>query len=86
MKALFIESANDSAEADPARSTPGTGRVVEVGDEINICGILASRITLAHFSVSLRMRLPKSVGEPGSTMPPNSAKRAFSRGIGKPLR
>ena len=45
--------------------------------------MLAARITLAHFSVSSRMSLPKSSGEPGSTMPPRSANRAFNLGIGK---
>src|ERR1700730_5183869 len=33
--------------------------------------MLAARITLAHFSVSLAMSLPKSAGEPGSTVAPN---------------
>src|ERR1041385_5964723 len=50
-----------------------------------ICGIFASRITLAHFPVSSRMSLLKSAGQPGSTMPPNSAKRAFSLGSASPL-
>src|SRR5262249_40268911 len=39
--------------------------------------MLAARITLAHFSVSSRISLPKSAGEPGSTMSPMSANRAF---------
>jgi hypothetical protein len=32
---------------------------------------------LAHFSVSSAMSLPKSGGEPGSTVPPKSASRAL---------
>src|SRR5262245_10562784 len=32
----------------------------------------AARITLAHFSVSSAMSLPKSVGEPASTVPPRA--------------
>ena len=39
--------------------------------------MFAERITLAHFSVSSTMNLPKSVGEPVSTVPPRSASRAF---------
>jgi hypothetical protein len=39
--------------------------------------MLAVRITLAHFSISSAINLPKSVGEPVSTVPPRSAIRAF---------
>src|SRR5262249_21576359 len=39
--------------------------------------MLAARNTLAHFSVSATMSLPKSAGEPASTEPPRSAMRAF---------
>ena len=39
--------------------------------------MLAARITLAHFSVSSAMSLPKSAGEPASTVPPRSASRAL---------
>src|SRR5262249_61599668 len=35
-------------------------------------------ITLAHFSVSSAMNLPKSTDEPASAMPPSSARRAFN--------
>src|SRR4051812_26080188 len=35
--------------------------------------MLAARITLPHFSVSSAMSLPKSAGEPLSTVPPKSA-------------
>src|SRR5580704_3884915 len=40
----------------------------------------ADLITLAHFSVSSTMSLPKSAGEPESTVPPKSASRAFILG------
>src|ERR1700716_3192763 len=36
--------------------------------------------TLAHFSVSSAMILPKSAGEPTATMPPRSAIRALNLG------
>ena len=42
--------------------------------------MFAERITLAHFSVSSTMNLPKSVGEPVSTVPPRSAIRALILG------
>src|SRR5262249_60081371 len=42
--------------------------------------MFASRTTLLHFSVSSAMSLPKSVGEPGSTVPPESAIRALILG------
>src|SRR5215471_14472320 len=35
--------------------------------------ILATRITLPHFSVSSEINLPKSAGEPASTVPPKLA-------------
>ena len=40
--------------------------------------------TLAHLSVSSAMSLPKSAGEPGKTVPPSSAKRAFSFASARP--
>src|SRR5262249_31722362 len=42
--------------------------------------MFAARITLAHFSVSSAISLPKSAGEPASTVPPRSASRAFILG------
>src|SRR5262245_19755846 len=42
--------------------------------------MLASRITLAHFSVSSAMSLPKSPGEPPSVVPPRSASCALILG------
>src|SRR5262245_46699164 len=45
------------------------------------CGLmLAARITLPHFSVSSAISLPKSAGEPGSTVPPRLASRAWNLG------
>jgi hypothetical protein len=38
--------------------------------------MLAARITLAHFSVSSAMSLPKSAGEPANAVAPTSANRA----------
>ena len=46
--------------------------------------MLAARITLPHFSVSSAM-LPKSAGEPGSAMRPNSANRALILGSAQSL-
>src|SRR6516225_11998799 len=42
--------------------------------------MLANFTTLAHFSVSSTMSLPKSAEEPGSVVAPNSASRAFILG------
>src|SRR5258708_36222835 len=42
--------------------------------------MFATRITLPHFSASSAMSLPKSAGEPPSTMAPRSAYRAFRLG------
>src|SRR5262249_20291566 len=40
----------------------------------------ANLITLPHFSVSSAMSLPKSACDPGSTVPPRSARRALILG------
>ena len=45
--------------------------------------MLPARITLAHFSVSSAMNLPKSAGEPGNGVPPRSAGHAFHLEIGQ---
>src|SRR6516164_4802933 len=42
--------------------------------------MLASRITLPHFSTLSAMSRPKSAGDPGSTVPPRSANRALILG------
>jgi hypothetical protein len=42
--------------------------------------MLAARIALPHFSVSSVMSLPKSAGEPLSTLPPKSASFALILG------
>ena len=46
--------------------------------------MFAARITLPHFSVSSAMNLPKSAGEPESTVPPRSAIRALILGSARP--
>src|SRR5262245_44318638 len=46
--------------------------------------MLAARITLPHFSVSSAISLPKSLGEPGRTLPPRSASRALILGSARP--
>jgi hypothetical protein len=46
--------------------------------------MLRAQITLPHFSVSSAMSLPKSLGEPGSTVPPRSARRALILGSARP--
>src|SRR5262245_47582152 len=42
--------------------------------------MLAATITLPHFLISSEMSLPKSAGEPPSTVPPRLASRALSFG------
>src|SRR4029453_4196321 len=44
----------------------------------------ADLITLAHFSVSSAMSLPKSAGVPGRTVPPRAASRALILGSARP--
>src|SRR5262245_12045363 len=46
---------------------------ISTADRPHSALMLASRITLAHFSVSSAMSLPKSPGEPPSVVPPRSA-------------
>src|SRR5215475_1005697 len=46
--------------------------------------ILAARITLAHFSVSVAMNLAKSEDEPGNAAAPRSANRAFNLASTRP--
>ena len=42
--------------------------------------MLRARITLPHFSVSSAISLPNWTGDPGSSVPPRSARRAFILG------
>src|SRR5215470_17539600 len=44
----------------------------------------ADLITLPHFSVSSAISFPNSAGEPGSAVPPRSARRAFILGAARP--
>jgi hypothetical protein len=46
--------------------------------------MLAARITLAHFSVSSAINLPKSADEPASVVLPKSASRALILGSARP--
>src|SRR5262245_41594884 len=47
----------------------------------NHSGLMPANLTtLAHFSVSVATKLPKSEGEPAITVPPRSANRALSWG------
>src|SRR5262249_24921190 len=46
--------------------------------------MLAARTTLAHFSVSSAMSMPKSEDEPGNAAAPRSANRAFNLGSTRP--
>src|SRR5712671_2388781 len=46
--------------------------------------MLAARITLAHFSVSAAISLPKSAGEPGKTSAPSSENCALSLASARP--
>src|SRR5262245_10207051 len=45
----------------------------------------ADLITLAHFSVSSAMSLPKSAGKPGSAVPPRLASCALNLGLARPV-
>src|SRR6266487_4092517 len=48
-------------------------------------GLMPAKLTtLAHFSVSSAMSLPKSAGEPTSGVPPKSASLAFILGSARP--
>src|SRR6266566_5885172 len=72
---------------DPNQSS--TRSVFAYGDLWNVSrdhsGLMsANLITLPHFSVSSVTSLPKSAGEPTSTVPPRSASRAFSFGSARP--
>src|SRR5262249_44999098 len=53
---------------------------ISTADRPHSALMLASRITLAHFSVSSAMSLPKSPGEPPSVVPPRSASCALILG------
>src|SRR5215510_12133695 len=66
------------SESDPKRSSSLFADVG--GAEAHSGLILAARITLPHFSVSSAINLPKSLGEPGSGVPPRAASRALKTG------
>src|SRR5262249_10831445 len=64
----------------------GTGRygISDRDDSDQSALMFAARITLPHFSVSSAISLPKSLGEPGRTLPPRSASRALILGSARP--
>src|SRR6266550_2756087 len=76
-----------SAIQSPRRRDPGIKRFRGTGFMENRAGALhagnhsalapENLTTLAHFSVSSAMSLPKSAGDPVSTVAPRSASRAF---------
>src|SRR5215467_3038127 len=61
----------------PSRFILSQISLAEVSDLPYSALMFAARITSPHFSVSAVISLPKSMGEPASTVPPNSASRAF---------
>jgi hypothetical protein len=81
---------------DPERSSTGRAFALRELRNISAVGRILQRkffdqsvltpanfTTLAHFSVSLVMSFPKSAGDPGMTVPPNSASRAFIAASGE---
>src|SRR5262249_23569642 len=81
VESLLFIGANNSSNASLHIPTPIrlSGRRGRSGRNQSTL-MLAARTTLAHFSVSSRISLPKSAGEPGSTIPPRSANRVFTWG------
>ena len=76
----FDDLVHDAAPAIRGTGGYGTSSVRLVHSGL----IFAARITLAHFSVSAAISLPKSAGEPTSTVPPNSASRDLISGSTRP--
>src|SRR5262245_41260751 len=72
--------------AEPQRPRPDAGIFEEaVSAGARYSGLmLAARMTLAHFSVSSAMSLPKSAGVPGSGVPPRSENLSFNLGSVRP--
>src|SRR5262245_5830188 len=74
--ATFAAGSANSGHGPPFRTA-----VMEHREGIAYIGLmLAATITLPHFLVSSEMSLPKSAGEPGSTVPPRLASRALNFG------
>ena len=82
----WLAQGRDSSPLAPEQSS--TGQCSHIGiygisdrrsrDQSGL--IFANLTTLPHFTVSSTMSLPKSAGEPGSAVEPNSASRAFILG------
>jgi hypothetical protein len=68
--------------------TNGLHRFITEDLELPHSGFAPENLTtLAHFSVSSAMSFPKSAGQPGSTVPPRSARRVPDprHQLGKPM-
>src|SRR5262249_41871049 len=65
---------------EPTFSRNGYYGIFESGLPCQSGLMLAVRITLAHFSVSSAMNLPKSAGDPANTATPSSVRRFFILG------
>src|SRR5262249_8750551 len=76
----IIEITEPNSPVEAAQQTPA----YEHSRPPHCTLMLAARITLAHFFVSSAMSLPKSAGEPGSTLLPKSANCAFILGSARP--
>ena len=86
----FADSRIPLAPRAPSIHDPGSGRSWRnswggIGKLPGHSGFMPENlITLAHFSPSSTRSLPKSAGEPGSTVPPKAATRPFSLGSASP--
>src|SRR5262245_50093876 len=67
-----------------ARNSPNGGYGISTADRPQSALIPVNLTTLPHFSVSSAISLPKSTGEPASTVPPRSASRVFMLGSARP--
>ena len=74
--------------SDPSATSTANSRIgiygISARSSCQIGLMFAALITLAHFSVSSAMSLPKSAGEPASAVPPRSASRALILGSARP--
>ena len=66
------------------RMTSENYQPVPRADQSRVSLMLAARINFPHFSVSSAMSLPKSAGEPESTLPPRSASFILSLASARP--
>src|SRR5262245_27450836 len=81
----FAPKATGVADTSAPRHSPNVRYGIFGHDRADHSGLmLAARITLAHFSVSSAMSLPRSAGEPTSGVPPKSASLGFILGSARP--